>query len=98
MSVVFAAAYARTEEITVTAEPPLTPARGMAQSSVIDRFGEPAEKREPVGGGSSRQPPITRWDYEGFTVIFEHGQVIDSVVTGRPAPIKVREGLSGGTP
>jgi hypothetical protein len=26
-------------------------------------------------------PPITRWDYAGFSVFFEHDRVIDAVVT-----------------
>lgn len=95
---VCAGASAQTEEIIVTAEPSPTPAKGMSQSSVVNSFGEPAEKRAPVGGGSRLQPPITRWDYEGFTVVFEHGHVVDSVLKGNPAPIKVRDGLRLGMP
>ena len=34
--------------------------------------------RHPTVG----QPPITRWDYNGFAVFFEHDRVIDAVVTG----------------
>jgi hypothetical protein len=32
--------------------------------------------------GRPGQPPITRWDYAGFAVFFEHDRVIDAVATG----------------
>jgi hypothetical protein len=54
-----------------------TPKRGSTMSDVEKHFGAPAEKHPTVG-----QPPITRWDYNGFAVVFEHDRVIDSVVTG----------------
>jgi hypothetical protein len=34
------------------------------------------EKHPTVG-----QPPITRWDYAGFSVFFEHDRVIHAVAT-----------------
>jgi len=40
------------------------------------RFGQPANRHSAVG-----QPPITRWDYPGFAVYFEHQYVIHAVVT-----------------
>lgn len=98
LGVAACAVRAQTDEITVTAEPPAAPGKGMSSASVVSVYGEPTEKRAPVGGGSAQQPPITRWNYDGFTVVFEHGHVIDSVLKGRPAPIRVREGLSDGTP
>ena len=53
------------------------PARGMTMSTVESRFGAPANKHPTVG-----QPPITRWDYPGFSVFFEKDRVIHSVATG----------------
>jgi hypothetical protein len=54
-----------------------TPRRGSTMSDVEKHFGAPTEKHPTVG-----QPPITRWDYNGFAVVFEHDRVVDSVVTG----------------
>lgn len=50
------------------------PSFGESQSSVLSRFGEPEQRRAPVG-----QPPITRWDYADFSVYFEYQTVINSV-------------------
>lgn len=50
------------------------PQRGQSQASVLRRHGEPARRHASVG-----QPPITRWDYPGFTVYFEYSHVINSV-------------------
>lgn len=55
-----------------------TPGRGLNMATVESRFGAPAGKHAPVG-----QPPITRWDYPGFSVFFERDLVIHSVVTTR---------------
>jgi hypothetical protein len=51
-----------------------TPARGMSMRAVEERFGAPATRHATVG-----QPPITRWDYETFSVFFEHDKVIHAV-------------------
>ena len=53
------------------------PSRGMSMTAVESRFGQPAASHNAVG-----QPPITRWDYPGFAVYFEHQYVIHAVVTG----------------
>ena len=45
-------------------------------STVEANFGEPRARHAAVG-----QPPITRWDYDGFTVYFEHNHVIHAVAT-----------------
>lgn len=50
------------------------PARGMTMDKVAARWGEPAARVDAVG-----QPPITRWEYPGFTVFFEFSHVIHSV-------------------
>jgi hypothetical protein len=53
------------------------PGRGTTMHAVEQRFGQPAQRHATVG-----QPPITRWDYPGFSVFFEKDRVIHSVVTG----------------
>lgn len=55
--------------------------------TVTQRYGMPLKKYAPVGGSSPVRPPITRWDYKGFSVFFEHRIVIDTVVPNRPPPI-----------
>jgi len=52
------------------------PSRGMSKSAVEARFGQPASRHTAVG-----QPPISRWDYPGFSVFFEHEYVIHAVAT-----------------
>jgi hypothetical protein len=58
------------------------PKRGLTMDQVEKQFGAPSTRHPAVGGSSQQQPPITRWDYGGFSVFFEHDRVIDSVVTG----------------
>ena len=62
------------------------PKRGLTMDEVEKRFGAPATRHPAVGGSSQQQPPITRWDYSGFTVVFERDRVIDAVVSGGSAP------------
>lgn len=57
------------------------PRQGDSQHAVEARHGA-AEKRHAAVG----QPPISRWDYPGFSVYFERGTVIDSVRHPRPTP------------
>jgi len=52
-----------------------TPARGMTMDQVSGKFGAPATKVPAVG-----KPPISRWEYPGFVVYFEHEHVIHSVI------------------
>lgn len=63
------------------AEAPV-PKRGLTMDEVQKDFGAPVTRHPAVGGGSAHQPPITRWDYKGFSVFFEKDRVIDSVATG----------------
>jgi hypothetical protein len=53
-----------------------SPTAGMSMAQVEAKFGAPASKLAPVG-----KPPISRWDYSGFTVYFEYDHVIHSVVS-----------------
>jgi hypothetical protein len=50
------------------------PRAGMSMNAVESTYGAPADRRSAVG-----QPPITRWDYSGFSVYFEHDRVIHAV-------------------
>ena len=60
------------------------PRNGDSMIEVEHRFGPPRARRDPVGN-----PPITRWDYEDFSVYFEHDKVLtavlkrDKVISGR---------------
>lgn len=63
------------------------PKRGATMGEVEKQFGAPVTRHPTVG-----KPPITRWDYNGFTVVFEHERVIDAVVTGGAAPAATSAG------
>lgn len=83
--------------VTGTAPAPSpVPHKGMDKSQVVQQFGQPAHKRAAVGGSSRQQPPISRWDYDGYSVFFEYDHVVHAVRQGRPMPIKVRDGLQEG--
>ncbi len=53
---------------------PGKPTRGMTQDSVRADYGSPRSMQDAVG-----DPPISRWEYAGFVVFFEHDRVIHSV-------------------
>jgi hypothetical protein len=61
----------------VTSESPDRPARGMSMDKVEATFGAPSNRAAPIG-----EPPITRWEYPGFVVYFEHQYVIHTVGVG----------------
>lgn len=67
--------------------PASLPAKGDRMAGVLKQFGEPTLKHKPAGGDSRLHPPITRWDYAGFSVFFERGTVIDAVVEDQPAEV-----------
>jgi hypothetical protein len=52
-----------------------TPQRGSSMTSVEQKFGAPANKSSSVGN-----PPITKWFYPNFVVVFEHDKVLHAVV------------------
>lgn len=52
------------------------PRRGLSESSVRNRWGEPQSMTGPVG-----EPPIRQWHYDNFVVYFEGNRVIHSVLT-----------------
>lgn len=53
------------------------PRRGMSMQKVESLFGTPVKRMPAVG-----QPPISRWEYQGFVVYFEHDRVLHSVIKG----------------
>ena len=64
-------------QVQVRAAAVETPQRGMRMTAVEARFGAPRERGNAVG-----TPPITRWEYDGFTVYFENDIVLHSVARG----------------
>lgn len=70
---------------SVIQEPSL-PVRGQHQSHVVARHGPPVQRHSTVGGNRPLHPPITRWDYDGFSVVFEGPLVLHSVVHGPHTP------------
>lgn len=59
---------------TSTAHAFSMPKRGEQMAQVESQFGPPVNQYDAVGN-----PPITRWDYEEFSVYFEHRTVVHSV-------------------
>jgi hypothetical protein len=51
------------------------PENGLSKADVEAKFGEPASRHAPVG-----DPPITRWDYTGWSVYFEYDTVLFTVL------------------
>jgi len=51
------------------------PRRGMSMENVEARFGQPTNRIAAVG-----EPPISRWEYPGFIVYFEHDLVLHAAV------------------
>jgi hypothetical protein len=64
-----------------------TPQRGMTMDAVRAKFGNPVTEHPAVPSNEGPlHPPITRWDYDGYSVFFENSTVLHSVVT--PAEAK----------
>ncbi len=57
------------------------PTNPMTMDKVRGEYGSPELERPAVG-----EPPITRWEYDGYTVYFEHQLVITSVAHAQIAP------------
>lgn len=51
------------------------PDNGLTMNEVESRYGEPRRRHSAVGN-----PPITRWEFEDYSVYFEHEIVIESVL------------------
>ena len=50
------------------------PSNNMAETAVLEKFGEPMERITAVGN-----PPISRWKYSDYIVYYEWDRVIISV-------------------
>ena len=64
------------------------PRRGSSMAQVEARYGAPSQKFAPVGGGGPHTPPITRWQYETFSVYFENSHVVDAVLS-KAGPLEI---------
>lgn len=73
---------------------PQLPARGSSMAAVSELYGEPRQRHAAVGGDSPKHPPITRWDYQTFSVFFENRHVVDAVRPDAPTPVAHREDLA----
>ena len=62
-------------QVTVKPAGMETPQRGSSMTAVEARFGAPSNKSSTVGN-----PPITKWFYPNFVVVFEHDKVLHAVV------------------
>ena len=51
------------------------PRNGQDMAAVENHFGAPEQRHTAVG-----EPPITRWDYEDYSVYFEHDLVLFTVL------------------
>lgn len=57
------------------------PRAGMDQNQVKAQYGNPLQWTSPVG-----DPPISKWIYKDFIVVFEYDHVIHSVLVHTPQP------------
>ena len=71
------------------------PKRGQSMAKVEAAFGAPVQKHAAVGGGSVHTPPITRWDYPTFSVYFEDGHVVNSVLA-KASELEIGPAPAGG--
>ncbi|MBT5923362.1 MAG: phosphodiesterase [Cellvibrionales bacterium] len=55
------------------------PERGSSKTQVLAQYGEALSSSNNVG-----EPPISRWEYQNFYVVFESDSVIHSVLKHRP--------------
>jgi len=62
------------------------PGRGMSMTEVLEKFGEPKSKDPEVG-----EPPITRWRYDNYNVVFEYQYVIHALATNKPMGLMLPE-------
>src|SRR5258708_16148229 len=69
------------DQVQVRASQVDRPKGGVTMSEVEKRFGAPLNRHPTVG-----QPPITRWDYNGFSGFFAHDPLIPSLPPGACPP------------
>ena len=64
------------------------PETGMTMDQVLAKYGEPSNRHNTVSKpGTSQRPPINRWDYSAFSVIFERDKVIHTVSPQYPPTV-----------
>ena len=51
------------------------PKNGLDKATVENKFGTPVKKKPAVG-----DPPISSWDYDTYSVYFEHDLVLSTVL------------------
>ncbi len=51
------------------------PKNGLSMADIESKYGAPRQRHQAVG-----DPPITRWDYDNYSVYFEHNLVLFSVL------------------
>lgn len=62
------------------------PVRGTSEKAVLAKYGEPQVRKGPVG-----KPPISTWEYAGFSVYFEGNLVITTVTTEDHLPEQLKQ-------
>jgi len=62
------------------------PGRGMSMTDVLEKFGDPVSKDPEVG-----EPPISRWYYDNYVVVFEYQYVIHALIPKKPVQIPESE-------
>src|SRR5690606_11825210 len=76
----FTSVGAQADVLTIPVEQPAAsqalslPPQAASTDAVIRRYGEPVTRHAAIG-----DPPISRWDYAGFSVYFERDKVVHSV-------------------
>lgn len=75
----------------IDAPAPILPRRGISKTQVEAQYGPPITRHPAVG-----DPPITRWDYQGFSVFFEYQHVLHAVIPDEPKPIYNKDELQSG--
>src|SRR5689334_9088415 len=85
-------------DVLATPETPAAPTielprKGASMAEVQKKYGSPSMRQKTVGGDSPKHPPITRWDYADFYVIFERDKTIDAVIPGKHPKVYNKEEL-----
>ena len=52
-----------------------TPRNGLTMSQIRQQYGNPASELPAVGN-----PPISRWEYDGYSVFFENDLALHTVI------------------
>lgn len=79
-------------DVLAIPEPPTPhagmPATGLSMEEVLNNWGEPSKRHDVVSDpGNAHRPPINRWDYPSFSVIFERDKVIHTVHSAHPPKV-----------